>query len=103
QMADLGRVTERFEQSPSKHPKENLLKQAALGIGGIEFAGDAAVHRLIGGIVAVEKVELGPSNFSFPRPHPGFVSVQRDLEPDPLSIPVSSRNNRKLGRVVVGV
>src|SRR6516225_5064954 len=73
QMADLRLITKRFQQSPTKDPEQNLLKQPRLGVATIELAGNLTMNRVIRWIVRVEEIELRSSHLGFPCAHPGFV------------------------------
>ena len=65
-----GRRPSAPQQAPAADAEDDLLRQAQLRSAAVELAGDAAVGRRVGGIVAVEQVERHAPDLHLPGAQP---------------------------------
>jgi len=79
-MADFWFDSETAKETPAAYPEHQFLYQAQLRAAPVEFAGDAAISWLVGGIVAVKQVQFHPADLYLPGAQPEFVARQIDAE-----------------------
>ena len=101
QMADLRMDAERAQQPPSAYSEEQLLLEAQLRPAAIQLAGDTAMRRVVGRVVAVEQVESHSADLDLPGAQPDRVSRQRDLQPQPFAVRLAHRRDRQLSWIVI--
>ena len=70
---------ERREQPPAADAEHELLHEAQIGAAAVELARDAAVRGIVRRVVAVEQVELHPSDLHLPGAQPDGVARQIEL------------------------
>ena len=91
QVADFRLDAERREQPPSANPEQHFLFQAQLRPAAVKLAGNAAMHRVIRCIIAVQQVQLHATDLNLPGAQPDRVTRQRDLQPQPLAVRFAQR------------
>ena len=103
QMTHLRLEAERAEQPPAADPEHHLLLQPQLRSAPVQLAGDPAMRREVPRVVAVEQVEVDPTDLGLPGAQPDRVAGQGDLQPQPLAVRVTQGRDRKLPGLVVRI
>jgi len=102
QVAHFGADPERYQQSPPADAEEQFLSETQLGPAAVKLTGDPPPSGDVGGVVAVEQVQLHSADLDLPGPKPYRITRQHDLQPQPFAVGPADRCNRQLAGVVVG-
>src|SRR5690606_31535598 len=100
-MTNLRIDSDFLRQPPATDSQDHFLLEPEFFTAAIQFAGDASVGRIVGGVVAVQKQKPDFSYPGFPHPQPERISGKVNLESYPFASVLSIRNNGELIGIVV--
>ena len=89
------------KQPPSADPEQHFLLEAQLRPAPVELAGNSSVSGEVRRVVAVQQVELHPTDLDLPGAQPDRVTGQGDLQPQPLAIRLAQGRDRQLSGIVI--
>jgi hypothetical protein len=102
EMAHFRLNAERGKQPPPADPEKELLHQAQVRPATVKLAGDAAMHRSVRSIIAVQQVKGQAADACLPSAQPHRLTPQVQFQPQPLAIRTTQWGDRQLTRIVVG-
>src|SRR5450631_1969352 len=100
EMAHLRLDSESPQQSPTGDPEQQFLLQAQFRSAAIQLAGDAAMDWIIRGVIAVQQVQLYPTDLNLPSAQPDRVAGQGDLQSQPFAVRLTQGRDGQLPRIV---
>ena len=103
QVAHLRFDAERHQQLPAADAQQYFLLQAQLRPAAVELAGDTAVCGIIRRVIAVQQIELHPTDLHLPRAQPYRIAGHVNLQAHPFAVGMAQRRDRQLSGIVIRI